>query len=171
MRFTLAVAPLIAAFVLGACAPVDAPADEGGVVKESVVISMSRTACFGFCPVYTVSITGAGEVTYVGRQFVNVVGEQHGAASRADVSELLAHFDAVGFERLRDEYRAQVTDLPTTTIVLQRGGRRKSVLDYGGVGAGMPETVRDLQVEIDRVAGTARWVLRDGQPVRDRPEH
>jgi hypothetical protein len=35
----------------------------------------------------------------------------------------------------------------------------------------MPRTVRDLQAEIDRVAGTAQWVLRDGQPVRDRPQH
>ena len=26
------------------------------------------------------------------------------------------------------------------------------------------------QREIDRVAGTAQWVLRDGQPVRERPE-
>jgi hypothetical protein len=31
--------------------------------------------------------------------------------------------------------------------------------------------VRDLEDEIDRVANTARWVLRDGQPVRERPEH
>ena len=35
---------------------------------------------------------------------------------------------------------------------------------------GMPRAVRDLQAEIDRVAGTAQWVLRDGQPVRDRPQ-
>jgi hypothetical protein len=34
----------------------------------------------------------------------------------------------------------------------------------------MPQAVRELQAEIDRVAGTAQWVLRDGEPVRDRPE-
>jgi len=95
-----------------------------------------------------------------------VRGAQTASIPRADVERLLTRFDAIGFDRLRNEYRAQVTDLPTTTIRLTRNGRTKSVLDYGGTGAGMPEAVRDLQDEIDRVAGTRRWVLRDGQPVR-----
>ena len=83
---------------------------------------------------------------------------------------MLARFDAIGFANLRGAYRAQVTDLPTYTITLERGGQRKSVADYGGLGAGMPEAVRELQAEIDRVAGTARWVLADGEPVRTPPQ-
>ena len=63
-----------------------------------------------------------------------------------------------------------MTDLPTYTVTLVRNGRRKTLVDYGGVSAGMPREVRDLQQEIDRVAQTAQWVLRDGQPVRERPE-
>jgi hypothetical protein len=78
----------------------------------------------------------------------------------------LARFDAIGFDGLQNEHRGQMTDLPTTTITLTRNGRTKSVLDYGGFSAGMPQAVRDLQDEIDRVAGTSRWVLRNGQPVR-----
>src|SRR5262249_34583239 len=134
--------------------------------SEPVEIVLERTPCFGFCPDYTVTITGGGEVTYVGRRFVNVRGEQHAQIAAADVRRLLARFDAIGFNDLRDEYRAHVTDLPTTTIRLTRGGHTKSVLDYGGTGAGMPESVRALQEEIDRVAGATQWVLRDGQPVR-----
>jgi hypothetical protein len=33
----------------------------------------------------------------------------------------------------------------------------------------LPQAVRDLQNEIDRVANTGQWVLRNGEPVRDRP--
>lgn len=134
--------------------------------QQQATITLTRTVCFGFCPDYSVTITSDGEVTYVGRRFVNVVGEQHASAPRAEVQQLLARFDAVGFDGLRSEYRAQVTDLPTYTLVLERNGRRKSVVDYGGTGAGMPEAVRGLQDEVDRVAGTARWVLRNGEPVR-----
>lgn len=137
---------------------------------SGVAITLNRTVCFGFCPDYTVTITGEGEVRYVGRRFVNVVGERTATIPRADVAALLARFDEIGFERLRDAYRANVTDLPTTTIVLERDGRRKVVADYGGLSAGMPEAVRDLQDRIDQVAGTAQWVLRDGQPVRERPQ-
>jgi hypothetical protein len=158
---------LFAALALGACAsaaPAPNPENAG-----PVEISMTRTPCFGFCPDYTVTISGDGGVLYEGRRFVNVVGERRAQISPAQVQALLARFDAIGFEQLQNEYRAEVTDLPSTTIQLIRNGRSKSVLDYGGTGAGMPESVRELQAEIDRVAGAAQWVLRDGQPVRNQP--
>lgn len=157
-----ALVTLAAAMAVTACALVTAPPADTG----PVTITMQRTVCFGFCPAYTVSITGAGQITYTGERFVNVVGRQTATIAREDVDRLLRRFDAIGFENLRDEYRANVTDLPTTTVTLERNGRRKVVVDYGGVGAGMPESVRELQQEIDRVANTSQWVLRDGQPVR-----
>lgn len=156
---------VLAAIVLASCAPVEAPAQEA-----PVEITLRRTVCYGFCPAYTVTISGAGEVRYVGERFVNVVGPANDTIPREDVERLLARFDEIGFDRLRDEYRGQMTDLPTTTITLVRDGRRKVLVDYGGTSVGMPRAVRDLQAEIDRVAGTAQWVLRDGQPVRERPE-
>ncbi len=151
-----------AAAALAACAASGAPPSEPGPVR----ITLERSVCFGFCPDYTVTINGDGQVTYEGRRFVTVAGRQTATIPAADVQRLLARFDAVGFDALRDEYRAHVTDLPTYTITLERDGQTKRVLDYGGVSAGMPEAVRDLQDEIDRTANTARWVLRDGQPVR-----
>lgn len=155
-----------AAVVLIACAPVEAPAQEG-----PVEITLNRTVCFGFCPDYTVTINGDGQVRYVGRSFVNVVGERTASIPAADVARLLQRFDEVGFAQLQDEYRGQMTDLPTTTITLTRNGQTKRLVDYGGTSVGMPAAVRELQAEIDRVANTAQWVLRDGQPVRDRPQH
>jgi hypothetical protein len=171
MNLVRTVAAFVAAVALASCAPV-APAGPGGnpVNQANVVISLARSACYGFCPIYSVAITGEGEVTYVGDGFVNVVGEQRATIPLADVASLPARFDAIGFHALRNEYRASITDIPTYTIALERNGQRKVVVDYGGLSAGMPASVRALEDEIDRVAGTARWVLRDGQPVRTRPE-
>lgn len=138
---------------------------------QPVEIVLSRSVCFGFCPDYTVRISGEGEVVYDGRAFVNVRGEARARIAPAEVAALLARFDAIGFERLRDHYHANVTDMPTFTLTLTRNGHSKRVIDYAGTLAGMPESVRALQDEIDRVAGTARWVLGDGERVRDRPEH
>lgn len=161
-RFFLA---FIGAFAVSACAPTTTTAAEG-----PVRITLTRSVCFGFCPAYRVTITGDGEVTYVGDRFVNVTGERRATVPRADVERLLRRFDEIGFDQLRDAYRAQVTDLPTYTVTLERDGRSQTVLDYGGVGAGMPRAVRELQDEIDRVANTGQWVLRNGQPVRGEPE-
>lgn len=137
---------------------------------SNVEIRLTRGVCFGFCPDYTVTINGDGQVRYTGRRFVNAVGERTATIPREDVERLVRRFDEIGFDNLQDAYRANVSDLPTYTVALTRNGRTKTVVDYGGTGAGMPESVRALQTEIDRVAGTAQWVLRDGQPVRDRPQ-
>jgi hypothetical protein len=134
------------------------------------MITLTRSVCFGFCPAYRVTIREDGQVTYHGERFVNVVGDARGAIGSADVQRLLRRFDEVRFDQLREEYRAPVTDLPTYTITLERNGRSKTVVDYGGLSAGMPQAVRDLQDEIDRVANTGQWVLRNGQPVRGEPE-
>ena len=137
---------------------------------QDLEIRLARGACFGFCPVYTVTITGEGAVRYEGRNHVDAVGVRTATIPAADVARLVARFDEVGFDRLQDAYRSQATDLPTFTISITRNGHTKTVVDYGGVSAGMPRAVRDLEDEIDRVAGTAQWVLRNGQPVRDRPQ-
>src|SRR5690606_17692447 len=121
---------LFAALALGACASAGpAPNSENAGPVE---ISMTRTPCFGFCPDYTVTISGYGHVVYEGRRFVNVVGRAEAHIAPAQVQELLARFDAIGFDELHNAYRAGVTDLPSTTIPLIRDGRSKSVLDYGG---------------------------------------
>jgi hypothetical protein len=101
---------------------------------------------------------------------VAVVGEAQAQIAREEVAALVARFDAIGFDSLRENYEAPVSDLPTYTLALTRNGRTKRVVDYAGTMVGMPQGVRDLQDEIDRVAGTARWVLRDGEPVREPPQ-
>ncbi len=160
---------IFGALALAACAPVAAPAH--GQTEGPVEISLERTVCYGFCPAYTVTITGDGEVIYEGRAFVDAVGERRARIPAADVQALLARFDAIGFDQLQDEYaNRNITDLPTRVITLTRNGRTKRVLDYAGHTVGMPQAVRDLEDEIDRVANTAQWVLRNGERVRDRPQ-
>lgn len=164
MMFRRALIALVAGAALAACASVEAPLPSEG----PATITLTRSACYGLCPSYSVTIRDTGDVRYVGEHYVNVIGEQHAVIPRADVQRLLRRFDAMGFDNLRSEYRAEVTDLPTTTITLERDGRTKSVLDYGGRMAGMPDSVGALQDEIDRVANTGRWVLRNGQQVTTR---
>jgi hypothetical protein len=165
MNIRRAFLTLLGAVALACCAPVETPAAEG-----PVMITLTRSVCFGFCPAYRVTINGDGEVVYVGERHVNVAGERRARVSQAEVQALLRRFDQAGFNALQDRYRAPATDLPTYTITLERNGTTKTVVDYGGLMAGMPQAVRDLQDEIDRVANTAQWVLREGQPVRERPQ-
>jgi hypothetical protein len=141
----------------------------------NTIISLTRSACFGDCPNYTVVIHGDGQVRFttdispvsdvdaIHRQFaqskgVLVPGTHQDRVLPQSVADLLAQFQRVGFWGLQDRYEARVTDNPTQIITLEIGGRKKKVVDYVGTEAGMPQSVRDLEDSIDRVAGTARWV-------------
>ena len=135
---------------------------------SNVEIRLTRGVCFGFCPDYTVTINGDGQVRYEGRRFVNAVGERTATIPREDVARLVARFDEIGFDRLRDAYRAQVTDLPTYTVALTRNGRTKTVVDYGGTGAGMPES-RARPAGRDRPCGGNRPMGAARRPAGARP--
>ncbi|MEJ0059984.1 MAG: DUF6438 domain-containing protein [Terricaulis sp.] len=154
----------LGALCLSACATAPTPEPTPTPTPSAErSITLSRTRCFGFCPDYSVTVQGDGTVIYQGRNFVRVTGEQRATAAPEDVASLFAMVERANFYALRDEYRANISDIPSFTVTVVDGARRKSVLDYGGESVGMPHAVRELQDAIDRVAGTQRWVPGGGR--------
>ncbi len=160
MRAALKTIIFAIAAALASCATPADPTHDAPAYTAADTITLERTRCFGFCPDYSVTINGEGQVTYEGRAFVGVTGRQTAQADLAATALLFARADAAGFANLRDEYRANVSDLPAATVTYTRAGQTERVLDYGGRMIGMPAVVTQLQEEIDRVAGTARWTTR-----------
>lgn len=159
----------IAAATLAACATPADPTHDAPAYSAADTLTLERTRCYGFCPDYTVTINGEGAVTYNGRAFVGATGARTAQVDPAETARLFSRAEEIGFFGLRNEYRANVSDLPTATVTFVRNGERKSVLDYGGAMAGMPESVRQLQEQIDRVAGTAQWTANaPGVPPRSK---
>lgn len=141
-------------------------------------ISLARSACFGDCPDYSVTIDGKGEVLFTTlspalegaseahRRFgpgrgVLLPGEHRASINRATLDALIERFRAAHFFGLEPEYRAMITDNPTYVLQFETGDRRWTVTDYVGQHVGMPPVVTELEEAIDRAAGTARWVAGD----------
>jgi uncharacterized protein DUF6438 len=124
---------------------------------RDVTITLERTACFGACPVYTVTITGDGRVEYEGKEFVRVKGRASATIPAADVAALAAAFDKAGYFSLQDKYTANITDLPTNITSIRIDGRFKQIVDYYGA----PQALKDLERQIDRVGRTSQWVTRE----------
>lgn len=122
---------------------------------HDVVITLERTRCFGACPDYIVTVYGNGTVLYEGRDFVKVKGVQVAQIQERGVKSLVDAFYKAGFFSMRDRYEELVSDLPSqTTSITIDGTTAKTVYRYGF----QPERLVALEDEIDRVAGTARWV-------------
>lgn len=130
--------------------------------QASLVIALERTPCFGFCPDYRVEVHGDGTVVYDGRNFVDMKGRQTAHISAANVQRLVEAFRRADFFTLRDEYSGSVTDLPTHRISIAFDGRSKTITDYAGRMAGMPEAVSKLEMLVDEIAGTQQWIGKGG---------
>ena len=64
--------------------------------NANVAITLERTACFGTCPVYQVSIFEDGTVMYNGENFVDVTGEQTSSIDPETVELMVNAFVEAG---------------------------------------------------------------------------
>jgi hypothetical protein len=142
-------------------------------VPEDVAITLERTACFGTCPVYAVTIDAQGNVVYNGSKFVRVTGRQTGHVAVSRVAAILERAERIRFFDLNDRYReirhpdgttSTVTDLPTTFVTIRRGDRIKRVEDYYGG----PKELGDLERLIDETAQTRQWVATEDEKPQPR---
>ncbi len=146
---------------------------------QKTKITLERGMCFGTCPIYKIEIYGSGRVVfssdtrYPGSadkklplfaypDGVLLPGVHEDIVDPNAVSDLINSFKRARFIDLRDQYLAQVTDMPQYRLTLQVGNRQKIVIDYVGQAAGMPKAVTQLENAVDKLAGTDRWV--EGTP-------
>jgi hypothetical protein len=130
---------------------------------NSVSITLERTACFGRCPVYTVSLNGSGQVVYKGDDNVDLPGEQKSQIDPGNVLMLLKSFDHIHFFSLADHYQGSCTDLPSEIISLSIDGRSKKINVYfcHDKRSGPEVDLLKLAHEIDTVTGTSGRISCD----------
>jgi Domain of unknown function (DUF6438) len=120
-------------------------------------IKVEHTACFGTCPIYSLTIFRDGRVRYEGEGFVKEKGVRTKTISAGEFKRLAAKVDEIGFFKLKPAYRANITDLPTTIVTVVRGTESKRVEDYFGA----PKRLHGLEEFIENVANISRWVKLD----------
>jgi len=132
---------------------------------SSVSVTLKRTACYGWCPVYSVAIHGDGLVEYLGEFRVDVPGPQTAQIPPERVTNLLKEFDGIHFFDLKEKYFEACTDMPTAIISILVDGRNKEVSNYyggcEGAKAGPQVDLEKLAEQIDSAAGTRRWIKCD----------
>lgn len=130
-------------------------------------VKLSRTACYGKCPVYDVEIKSDGTVIYDGKAFVKSLGRQQAAISKDSLSLLSLGVRHVQLPAMRARYvdeqdgcKSTVTDFPGMSIAVTQAGTTRSVHFYTGcLGAGAPTNrLAWLGETIDLLAGTDKWV-------------
>lgn len=122
-------------------------------------LTLTRTMCFGPCPVYTVTVNGDGIISWHGEYYVQEVGHRHWSVPIEVVSELNKALARLRFDDLEDSYSDScMTDGPWCNIeVKYSDGGYKRVSHYRSDDSA-PKQLIALQNRIDRILGTELYI-------------
>ncbi len=128
-------------------------------------ITLERTACFGTCPIYKVTITSDGSVSFQGVRFTKTQSAT-GKISRRAFRRLAREFEKIKYFSLPDDFTPGtkncpnvMTDMPSANTAIHLKGKSKTVSHYYGCGnSGVLPNLTALETKIDQVAGTRKWI-------------
>jgi hypothetical protein len=115
-------------------------------------ITLERTVCYGFCPIYKVILRSDNTATYIGMKFVERQGTYKAYISGFE--HLAKIIEARKYFSLRNRYTKPVTDMPSAITSVVRNGKRKTVDNYGNSG---PIELWEIETLIDGLIANARW--------------
>ena len=149
----------VALVVVSACSqpptpPVVANHPAQSRAPHDLLATIERQECYGWCPIYKVSVYRDGAVEYHGESFVKVKGDARTELTDAQLGELERAFEAAHYMSLADTYTHEdATDAPTVITSY----RIKHIAHYHGDDHAPPELGK-LEREIDRIVGIERWI-------------
>lgn len=137
-------------------------------LPEDLLITLTRSLCYGTCPAYTLSVKSDGSVLFEGEKFTKTVGKAEAKISGEKVRQLMKEFEDADYLNLNGKYDNQncyqVTDNPSAITSIQIRGKQKSIDHYRGCKQGTDDFEKELakltQLEnkIDEIVGTKRWI-------------
>lgn len=122
-------------------------------------VTLERSVCFGYCPVYKVTLRRDGTISYNGIEYVPLKGAYEGTVYGFErLAQLII---ARGYFNLKDNYTINATDLPTTVTSVVRNGKRKTIKNYGDSG---PVELWGIEMAIDgMLKGAKLEKAKEGQ--------
>lgn len=111
-------------------------------------VEISRGACYGRCPIYTVRVLPDGLVQYYGKRFVTFEGTYEKQYAPQEVAEIFSNLQTYRVDTTKDNYNVPIADLPTLTFSYNHNGQKRTInnAQFG------PGLFAALAEQIDRVA-------------------
>jgi len=125
-------------------------------------IEMSKGACYGTCPIYTMTIHKNGITKFVGENFCEKIGPHIAQLSEDQIKILKQHISGIQVDELPEKFESMIADLPGTKITFHKeDGTSKSV--WWNMDA--PENLNDLSVFIDTYRADLTWQVDNDAPL------
>lgn len=125
-------------------------------IDSNLVVSMSRSPCFGKCQAYNFSVSSDGTAVYEGIAFVSKLGKHTAQVSKSEMNKFLSTFQLSSLQALSENYPTKgitVSDLPTTKTYIRLGKIGKLITDNYDA----PVVVLDLETRVQTFAESLNW--------------
>ncbi len=140
-------------------------AAEQKIAPADTKVVLERTACFGTCPVYKLTMYADGKIEFFGDSYVNAVGNHIKTISQEKVALILAEANSVNFFGLDGKYDCyDATDNPTAIITITNEGKTKRIVHYHGCRSANEKelaALTKLENRIDELAEIDDWLKYD----------
>jgi hypothetical protein len=157
------------AIFTGACSVLRGPEK---IEPTNFSVQLTRTQCFGKCPVYTATVQADGKVQFMGLMNTKVIGAAQDTLSREKLDQLAAEINKANIFAFEDAYTRKsgncptyVTDQSTVTIMVESGPKQKAIEHYLGCRekkgpdiTNYPQGLSQLEDKIGEIIGTDRWI-------------
>lgn len=128
--------------------------------EPTTSVEISKTGCFGECPVYTFTLEGDGTATFNGRRFVKNEGKHYRTYAADTTNAVFTELIEADLYQYEREYTENVTDLPTTYLTFEHEGRQKKIKLYYG----FPEELKVIVNRLQEVAFAEGWQTGEAPP-------
>lgn len=124
--------------------------------EDSLFASLEKTACYGQCPMYKISIFNSGIAMYEGINFVDNIGVYTAPISNEVISKLKQRASEIDYFDLDDEYESGVDDFPKTVTSINIDGKKKTVSRRKSIG---PKRLIQFEKDFESFFTDTQWVL------------
>jgi len=141
---------------------------DGDEVPNDLLITLERTACYGTCPAYKLSVKSDGIVSFEGVSNTKVKGKIEEKISIEKVRQLIKEFEIANYFNLNGKFDSkncyQWTDNPSTLTSIQINGEKKNIDHYQGCREGDDDfkkklsKLTELENKTDEIVETKRWI-------------
>lgn len=130
-----------------------APVEEKLAEGPQPLATIQRTSCFGKCPMYKATFFDNGEVTYVGKRFVENVGTYTTLISVEDLESIRTMAEEVDYFGMEDAYPTPVADFPKCLTSFHLNGKDKNILN----GENAPHGLISFERHLDGLLKERDW--------------
>jgi hypothetical protein len=127
-----------------------------------VLVKMKRTACFGKCPQYEVTLFASGLVTYKGIAHSSLIGSYKSKVAKKEIDLIFTKANECNYFNFSDKYPTNgndIVDFPVCITQLNYNGKSKSIFNRNDA----PKELVFFEKYLDNFFSSLNWSVSENK--------